>query len=151
MHGKEKQLSAQEIKNNWERFHRLQLYLFRYHLEKFLVGSVALCVLYMMQKLTPNGIISKEMTWAKHSFSYSFLWSDLHFTRLKTWLQFLPERCWDNMYLLLSRGAWPLGSWYILPLLCPTQEPAHLVCSCAHGKGLQQEGLPLLTPRWIQL
>lgn len=84
-------------------------------------------------------------------FSYSFLWSDLQLTCLKTWLQFLPERSWAMYLHVPRRGAWPLGSWWILPPLSPTEEPAHRVCSCAHGKGLQQECLPLLTPRWIQL
>lgn len=106
MHGKEK-LCTQEIKTTWERCHCLQLYhIFRYHLGQFLVGAVALCALYMMQKLTPNRAIPKEMPWA---FSYSFLWADLQFTSLKTWLQFLTERCWDNRWLLFSRAARPLG------------------------------------------
>lgn len=119
-------------KNNWERFHCLQLYhIFRYHLEQLLGRSVAWCALYMMQKWTPNGVTPKGTTWAKHPFSYSFLWSDLQLTCLKTWLQFLAGRGWDKLYLLFRRAAWPWGSWWILPLLSATGEPARLVWSCA--------------------
>ena len=79
--------------------------------------------------------MAKRMPWAKHPFSYSFLWSDLEFTSLKTWLQFLPERGWGNTCFLFSWAAWPLGCSSLS--LAPQKEPADLVwyCVIAYEKG----------------